>query len=269
MGADTPRAIVLGMLARERGLDAAAVATFRRCSRFAPAAADPRRRATRLACADLGKAPARVVMGDYPEWLDAQLRRGFRRRPGGGGGSTFIARAARPAGQYAQRPVAHAAAAALAGPHSRSRRAGRRWGCKSRLGADAERPGGARGTGLPSKAWSRCRTKARSLPRCLLAPNAASKSSICARELAARRWRSPPRWKTTARSMPPTWTSAASRRSMRRLERAGARSVQVRTPRAGEDARPPDLAGHADLVLVDDAMHWQWRVAAQPRREVA
>lgn len=71
MGADTPRAIVLGMLARERGLGVDAIAELASGARFAPAPlSDAERR--RLAAPDLTEAPAHVA-GDYPEWLEAHL----------------------------------------------------------------------------------------------------------------------------------------------------------------------------------------------------
>lgn len=75
MGADSPRAVVLGMLRRERGLDANAIAALADGSRFAPAPLSEEER-TRLAAADLSDAPL-YVLGDYPEWLDPHLARAF------------------------------------------------------------------------------------------------------------------------------------------------------------------------------------------------
>jgi len=68
MDADTPRAILLGMLRRERGLATEAIARLADGSQYAPAALDPEER-KRLDAADMSNAPPHVA-GDYPEWLD-------------------------------------------------------------------------------------------------------------------------------------------------------------------------------------------------------
>ena len=75
MGAETPRAAVLGMLKRERGLDAEAIGKLADGSRFAPQPLTDEERA-RLSTVDLAAAPAHVA-GDYPEWLDAAFARAF------------------------------------------------------------------------------------------------------------------------------------------------------------------------------------------------
>ena len=64
MGADTPRAILLGMLKRERQLDAAAIAKLADGSQYGPAALTDDERA-RLDSGSLDSAPAHVA-GDYP-----------------------------------------------------------------------------------------------------------------------------------------------------------------------------------------------------------
>ena len=75
MGADTPRAILLGMLKRERGLDSDAIAKLASGEKYAAEAlsADERQR---LDAADMAGAPA-YVMGDYPEWLEPHFARAF------------------------------------------------------------------------------------------------------------------------------------------------------------------------------------------------
>jgi len=75
MGADTPRAVLLGMLVRERGLDVEAVAKLCDGSRFAPAPLSDEEHA-RLRAASLDGAPEHVL-GDYPEWLDGQMQAAF------------------------------------------------------------------------------------------------------------------------------------------------------------------------------------------------
>jgi 16S rRNA (cytosine967-C5)-methyltransferase len=69
MGAETPRAVLLGMLVRERGLDVDAIAKLADGARFAPEPLTDDERA-RLAAPNLDDAPEHVS-GDYPEWLDS------------------------------------------------------------------------------------------------------------------------------------------------------------------------------------------------------
>lgn len=75
MGEATPRAVVLGMLRLQRGLDADALAALCSGERFAPEplTADERQR---LETADLSGAPAPVA-GDFPDWIEPSLRRLF------------------------------------------------------------------------------------------------------------------------------------------------------------------------------------------------
>ncbi len=71
----TPRANVLGMLALERGYDMAQIEQLFDGSRFAPQPLTPAERSA-LAAADLSNAPPHVA-GDYPEWLDDSLAKVF------------------------------------------------------------------------------------------------------------------------------------------------------------------------------------------------
>src|SRR5579862_1448147 len=75
MGSDTPRAVLLGMLRRERGLDADAIGNLANGAGHAPPPLTDDERA-RLGAATLDGAPAHVA-GDYPEWLDPHLQRVF------------------------------------------------------------------------------------------------------------------------------------------------------------------------------------------------
>ena len=75
MGATTGRAILLGMLKVERGLDVAEIDRLADGSRFAPASLEEEERRA-LASASLADVPAHVA-GDYPEWLDGHLARAF------------------------------------------------------------------------------------------------------------------------------------------------------------------------------------------------
>jgi 16S rRNA (cytosine967-C5)-methyltransferase len=75
MGEDTPRAVLLGMLRLERGMDVGAIARLADGARFAPA---PLSEAEQKSLRDgsLAQAPAHIA-GDYPEWLDPHLARVF------------------------------------------------------------------------------------------------------------------------------------------------------------------------------------------------
>lgn len=71
MGADTPRAILLGSLARARGFDAEAIASLCTGEQHAPGALSEAEHAA-LTRQDLGEAPA-AVRGDFPDWLEPAL----------------------------------------------------------------------------------------------------------------------------------------------------------------------------------------------------
>src|SRR4029077_20233211 len=75
MGAATPRAALLGMLQRERGLDAAAIEALCNGARFAPAPLAEAEK-TALGGTALAGAPPPVA-GDYPDWLDAHFAKVF------------------------------------------------------------------------------------------------------------------------------------------------------------------------------------------------
>ncbi len=75
LGEATPRAVALGMLRLERGLDVEAIARLADGGRFAPV---PLTATERQAIAEnsLADAPAHI-RGDYPEWLDLPFARVF------------------------------------------------------------------------------------------------------------------------------------------------------------------------------------------------
>jgi 16S rRNA (cytosine967-C5)-methyltransferase len=75
MGEASPRAEILGMLHLQRGMDAEAIAALCSGERFAPAPLTEAER-ERLATATLAGAPAHVA-GDFPEWIAPSLARAF------------------------------------------------------------------------------------------------------------------------------------------------------------------------------------------------
>jgi 16S rRNA (cytosine967-C5)-methyltransferase len=78
MGEETSRAVTLGALRQARGLDAAAIAALCLGERHAPAPLTDAER-QRLETATLDDAPA-FVRGDYPEWLAERFERAFGAR---------------------------------------------------------------------------------------------------------------------------------------------------------------------------------------------
>lgn len=75
MGGETPRAILLGALRLARGMSAGDIAKLADGSRFAPEPlSDDEKK--RLEAGSLAGAPPHVA-GDYPEWLDAHLAESF------------------------------------------------------------------------------------------------------------------------------------------------------------------------------------------------
>ena len=150
MGDDTPRAIVLGMLRLERGLDAAAIARLADGVRLRAGAARRGRACTRLEAADLAGAPPWVA-GDYPEWLDPSSRPRVRRRAGRGRRGARAPRTARPARQHAQGATVNSAPAELADLMPVPTPLVARSGCASSL--RARRQGAGRS--MPSRLSSR------------------------------------------------------------------------------------------------------------------
>ena len=207
---ERPRAVLLGMLRRERRLDSDAIARLADGARFAPPPlSDDEQR--RLAAAD----------------LDGRAAAMCRRLSRNGSIRISPACSARSAPPRARRwrAARRSICASTRSRASATRRPPRspisireptRW---SPVGlahhARGRRQEARRSTPSPpsSRAWSRCRTRARSSPRCSPAPSPASRWSISAPAPAARRSRSRRRWRITARFTPPTPTSAGSRRS--------------------------------------------------------
>jgi 16S rRNA (cytosine967-C5)-methyltransferase len=75
MGEANPRAVLIGMLRRERGFEVAAVEALCSGARYAPAPLTDAEKAA-LASDTLAGAPPHI-QGDYPDWLDNQFARVF------------------------------------------------------------------------------------------------------------------------------------------------------------------------------------------------
>jgi len=245
MGEGTPRATLLGMLRLERGLDLDAIAALADGARFAPAplSADER---TRLAGASLADAPAPVA-GDYPDWLDAHFARAFGDE-----------RAAELAALAARAPLdlrvntlkadRDKAAAALSGLGAEPTR----WspiGLRIRLAAAAKSPA-VHAEPAFLKGMVEVQDEGSQLAA-LLAGAARGNQVI---DLCAGAGGKSLALAAAMENHGQIYATDSDKRRLApihaRLERAGPRNVQVRTPRGDADVLS-DLAGRADLVLID------------------
>lgn len=245
MGSEEPRALLLGMLATVRGLDVDAIAKLCDGARFAPAPLSEDER-TRLASPSLeGAAP--WVRGDYPQWLDGELKAMF--------GEERVAEAEALA---ARAPVdmrvntlkakPDEALAELAHLHPEPGQ----WSplaLRIPLGADGKQPPI---TSEPAfvKGGVEVQDEGSQIAAILAAPVPGSQVlDLCAGaggktlELAA-----------LMDNKGQLYAHDSDVRRLKpiheRLQRAGVRNVQIRAPRGAADVLS-DLEGHMDLVLVD------------------
>ncbi|MCC7347368.1 MAG: RsmB/NOP family class I SAM-dependent RNA methyltransferase [Variibacter sp.] len=274
MGEETPRAVLLGMLRRERALDAQAIGRLASGERFAPAPlTEPERE--RLERASVEDAPA-PVRGDYPEWLDGNLAAVFGedRAEEGAALSSRAPLDLRVNTIKVTREQARAALTDLAPQPTRWSPAGLRIA----LDAQAKSPA-IHAEPAFLKGWVEVQDEGSQLAALLAAPQAGQTVvDLCAgaggKTLALA---------ALMQNRGQVFATDLDKRRLapihKRLERAGARIVQVRTPRAADDG-VTELAGRADLVVVDapctGAGAWRrnpdakWRVrptALQRRQE--
>ena len=261
-----PRAALIGMLHRERGLDVADIAALCSGARFAPAPLTEAEQAAlgvEHACQD---APA-PVHGRLPGLARSAPGAGLWRRAGRRRRSAREPRAARHARQLAQGRARGGAAEACASC-APSRRDGRPSACASGF---APTPRARRIHAEPPFRKGAIEIQDEGSQLAALLARRQAGRAVCrsrAPAPAARRWRWPPPWKTAARSTRPTSTNGSWCRSTNGIARAGARNIQVRTPR-GEADVVADLAGRADLRRDRCALHRHRHLAAQPRRQMA
>jgi 16S rRNA (cytosine967-C5)-methyltransferase len=243
MGAQTPRAALIGMLVRERGLDVAAIAALCSGARFAPAPLSDAERAALSSSEALTNAPPFVV-GDYPEWLDAHLARVFGedRAAEGAALATRAPLDLRVNTIKAERDEVAPKLAHLGAEPTR-------WsplGLRIRLGADAKNP-----AIHAEPPFRKGEIEVQDEGSQLAALLAGAKSGEQVVDLAAG---AGGKTLALAAMMDNSGQIYADKRQLapihERLTRAGVRNVQVRTPRGEADA-VPDLAGKADLVVID------------------
>jgi 16S rRNA (cytosine967-C5)-methyltransferase len=245
MGADKPRAVLIGMLARERSLGVDAIAALCDGSRFAPAPLSDDERA-RLAAASLDGAPAHVA-GDYPDWLDGKLAATFgdERVEEGAALASRAPLDLRVNTLKADRDKAAESLADLKPEPTRWSPAGLR----VTLSADAKSPA-VHAEPAFLKGFVEIQDEGSQIAALLSGAKPGEQViDLCAGAggktlaLAAMMDNHGQLYATDTdkRRLAPIHA---------RLERAGARNVQVRTPRGSEDILA-DLAGKADLVLID------------------
>ncbi len=245
MGAETPRAVLLGMLKRERGLDTAAIAKLADGSRFAPEPLSEDER-HELDATGMAGAPPHVV-GDYPEWLEPYFVRAFG-DDRGAEGAALAARAPldlRVNTLKAERDEAAAMLADLAAEPTR-------WspyGLRIRLAADAKSPA-IHAEPAFLKGMVEVQDEGSQLATLFTAARPGEQVvDLCAgaggKTLALA---------AMMQNKGQIYATDDDKRRLapihERLKRAGARNVQVRNPKS-VGGELDDLAARIDLVLID------------------
>jgi 16S rRNA (cytosine967-C5)-methyltransferase len=245
MGEAAPRAVLLGMLRRERGFDAAAVGALCSGARYAPAPLTEGEKSA-LANGTLAGAPAHVE-GDYPQWLDPYLARVF----GDERAAEGAALASRAALDLRVNTLAGTREEALpelahlgADPARWSP-----WGLRIRLAADAKSP-----AIHAEPAFLKGRIEIQDEGSQLAALLAGAKPGEQVVDLCAGAGGKTLALAAAMENRGQIYATDSDKRRLApihdRLARAGARNVQVRTPKSiGNELA--DLAGRADLVLID------------------
>jgi 16S rRNA (cytosine967-C5)-methyltransferase len=245
MGEEGPRAILIGMLRLERGLDLEAIAALCSGARFAPAPLSETERSG-LAGASLADAPPWVA-GDYPEWLDPHFARAFADE-----------RAAELAALSARAPLdlrvntlnadRDRAAVALSDLGAEPTR----WspvGLRIRLAADAKSP-----AIHAEPAFIKGMIEVQDEGSQLAALLAGARRGEQVVDLCAGAGGKTLALAATMENHGQIYATDSDKRRLApihaRLERAGVRNVQIRTPRGNSDVLA-DVTGRADLVLID------------------
>jgi len=245
IGETTARAVVLGMLALERKLDLAAIARLAEDGRHAPGALSEPERA-RLAAPSLDGAPAWIA-GDYPEWLDPQLARTFG-DDRVDEGAALASRAPLDLRVNTLKGAREEAADALA--HLKPQPT--RWsphGLRIALSPDAKSP-----AIHAEPAFLKGLIEVQDEGSQLAALCAGAKPGEHVVDLCAGAGGKTLALAAMMEGRGQIYATDSDKRRLApihtRIERAGAHNIQVRTPR-GQAAPLDDLAGRADLVLID------------------
>ena len=245
MGGDTPRAILLGMLKRERALDSEAIARLASGAQYAPAAlSDDERK--RLDAADLSAAPP-YVAGDYPEWLDPHFTRAFgdARAEEGEALSSRAPLDLRVNTLKAERDKATGMLADLSPEPARWSP----WGLRIRLAADAKSP-----AIHAEPAFIKGMIEVQDEGSQLAALFTGAKPGEQVLDLCAGAGGKTLALAAMMENKGQVFATDDDKRRLApihdRLKRSGARNVQVRTPKS-VGGELDDLKGRLDLVLID------------------
>ena len=245
MGESSPRAVLLGMLQRERGLSPDAIAQLASGVGHAAAPLTEAERA-RLVAADMTGAPTHVL-GDYPEWLDPYLTRAFGddRAEEGAALSSRAPLDLRVNALKGDRDETLAALADL-GPEAT------RWsphGLRIRLRTDAKNP-----AVHAEPAYVKGLIEVQDEGSQLAALLAAAKPGEQVLDLCAGGGGKTLALAAAMQNKGQLYASDDDKRRLApihdRLSRSGARNVQVMTPKSHGDVLA-DLEGRMDLVLID------------------
>jgi 16S rRNA (cytosine967-C5)-methyltransferase len=244
-GDDAPRALVLAMLRLERNVEVAEIARLADGARFAPAPLSDDER-TRLEAANLAGAPS-FVTGDYPAWLDPYLARVFG-EDRAAEGAALASRAPLDLRANTLKGEREAAVEALAHLGAMPTR----WspdGLRIVLGADAKSPA-VHAEPVFIKGLVEVQDEGSQLAALL----AGAKPGQHVVDLCAGAGGKTLALAAAMEGRGQIFATDNDKRRLapihERLERAGVRNVQIRTPR-GEASLLDDLAGRADLVLID------------------
>jgi 16S rRNA (cytosine967-C5)-methyltransferase len=245
MGTDTPRAVLLGMLARERGLDVDAISKYASGARFAPEPLSDDEHA-RLRAKSLEDAPPHV-RGDYPEWLDEKLAATFSderaeeaealgsRAPLDLRANTLKAKREEAAEELDE----YAPQVARWSP----------WGLRIEIGADSKSP-----AIHAEPAYLKGQIEIQDEGSQLAALFAGARPGEQVIDLCAGAGGKTLALAAMMENKGQIFATDTDKRRLapihERLERAGAHNVQVRTPRGAKDALA-GLESRADLVLID------------------
>ena len=245
MGADTPRAILLGVLKRERGLDSEAIGKLASGGQYAPEAlSDDERK--RLDAGDLSGAPPHVA-GDYPEWLDPHFARAFgdARAEEGAALSSRAPLDLRVNTIKAERDKAAGMLADLAPEPARWSP----WGLRVRLAADAKSP-----AIHAEPAFLKGMIEVQDEGSQLAALFAGAQPGEQVLDLCAGAGGKTLALAAVMQNKGQIYATDDDKRRLApihdRLKRSGARNVQVRTPKS-VGGELDDLKGRIDLVLID------------------
>jgi 16S rRNA (cytosine967-C5)-methyltransferase len=245
MGVDTPRAVLLGMLARERGLDVEAISRLAGGARFAPEPLSDDEHA-RLRAKSLEGAPPHA-RGDYPEWLDEKLAATFGDERAGEA-EALASRAPLDLRANTLKATREEAVEELAEYAPQPTRWSP-WGLRIEIGADSKNP-----AIHAEPAYLKGQIEIQDEGSQLAALLSGAKPGEQAIDLCAGAGGKTLALAAMMENKGQIFATDTDKRRLapihERLERAGAHNVQVRTPRGAKDALA-DLEGRADLVLID------------------